>query len=72
MKAAVSAVLICACALAGCSTLSGLAETQSTVSKFDQGVRAVSTSEMNFLHQVQGRVRLGDVEEARRTPLVTR
>ena len=53
MKAAVSAVLICACALAGCSTLSGLAETQSTVSKFDQGVRAVSTSEMNFLHQVQ-------------------
>jgi hypothetical protein len=53
MKAAASIVLICACTLSACSTFSRLAQTQDTVSKFDQGVHTVSVSEMAFLHQVQ-------------------
>ena len=53
MKAATPIVLICACALSACSTFGRLTETQDTISKFDQGVHAVSVSEMAFLHQVQ-------------------
>ncbi len=53
MKAAASIVLICAYALSGCATFSRLAQTQDTVSKFDQGVHLVSVSEMAFLHQIQ-------------------
>ena len=53
MKAAVSLIFICACALSACSTFSRFAEMQDTASKFDQGVHTVAVSEMAFLHQVQ-------------------
>ena len=53
MKIARSILLICACTLPACSTFSRLAQTQDTVSKFDQGVQTVSVSEMAFLRQVQ-------------------